>query len=828
MRRFVYFFILLTLLSPFSAFSQAWVQGRVTGPDGKALEFVNVGILNASTPVGTTSDFKGWYRLQIPKELLLDSVRLRFSFTGFETVEFSLFPRHGQTLQQDCRLRTSTTTLQEVSVVDDRSRQTSFTHIDVQKLQNAVGPNNGVESLLKTLPDVNSNNEMSSQYSVRGGSFDENLVYINDIEVYRPMLVRSGQQEGLSIINSDMVDHILFSPGGFDASYGDRLSSALDITYGRPSAFRAQLSASLLGGSAFAEGTLGSRFAYSVGFRHHNNSYLFSSLDTKGQYHTSYTDLQAFLSYTVSSALDVSLLAIVSRNIYGLVPESQTTTFGSFMESLQLDIFFDGGEEDRYDTRLGALLFDLHPNDDNHIKFALSAQSITERECYDIQSQYWLYELGVGSEVGEVNRFDRGVGTFLEHARNSLQTHIFALDIKGTHNARLGQWSWGVKGQLEKVSDHVREWKWVDSAGYALPTTHSLPGSDLDPHSPLLQLFCSAANQVTTLRTSAFAQRELKFFSRHDHQFKFVAGIRGQYYRQFFDHLSTPAADTTSPNHQFLLSPRISLNLKPNWDSADMLFRLAGGVYQQAPFYREMRYIGGGLNTRIQAQTSYQATASLDWNFHLSDMPFKFTADIYYKYITHLIPYTIDNMRLRYDAHNNAVAYAAGISLRLNGELLPGLESWASLSLMQTQEDILGDNLGWIRRPTDQRFSFKMFFQDNLPSMPWWKMSLNFLFGSRLPVTFPYQQDRSAEFHLPSYFRVDWGNTVCFSQIKAFQHSRLFRFFDDIQLGIEVFNLFNYHNVISFIWVADYENTYYPVPNYLTARQVNLKLTLVF
>ena len=352
--------------------------------------------------------------------------------------------------------------------------------------------------------------------------------------------------------------------------------------------------------------------------------------------------------------------------------------------------------------------------------------------------------------------------------------------------------------------------------------------ADLDPHSPLLQLFCSAANQVTTLRTSAFAQRELKFFSRHDHQFKFVAGIRGQYYRQFFDHLSTPAADTTSPNHQFLLSPRISLNLKPNWDSADMLFRLAGGVYQQAPFYREMRYIGGGLNTRIQAQTSYQATASLDWNFHLSDMPFKFTADIYYKYITHLIPYTIDNMRLRYDAHNNAVAYAAGISLRLNGELLPGLESWASLSLMQTQEDILGDNLGWIRRPTDQRFSFKMFFQDNLPSMPWWKMSLNFLFGSRLPVTFPYQQDRSAEFHLPSYFRVDWGNTVCFSQIKAFQHSKLFRFFDDIQLGIEVFNLFNYHNVISFIWVADYENTYYPVPNYLTARQVNLKLTLVF
>lgn len=818
--------LLLLALAPISASAQAYVQGRVTGADGKALEFVNVGLTDAATPVGTTTDFKGWYRLTVPKELLSDSITLRFSFTGFEPVQVRLRPQQGQTLTHDCQLLSSATNLKEVSVVDDRSRQTTFTHIDVQKLESTVGPAGGVESLLKTLPDVNSNNEMSSQYSVRGGSFDENLVYINGVEIYRPMLVRSGQQEGLSIINADMVDHILFSPGGFDASYGDRMSSALDITYGRPSAFKARLSASLLGGSAFAEGTLGERFAYSVGFRHHNNQYLFSSLDTKGQYKTSYTDIQALLSYTLSEALDVSLLVIGTRNVYGLVPESQTTTFGSFMESLELDIYFDGSEEDRYNTTLGALLFDFHPDDDNHIKFSASAQSIGERECYDIQSQYWLYELGVGQSAGEVNRFDRGVGTFLEHARNYLQTRIFTLDAKGAHNALLGQWSWGLKGQLEQVSDRVREWKWVDSAGFSMPTTHIQPGLDTVPHNPILQLFSSASNQVTTLRTSGFVQRELRFYTRHDDLFKLVAGLRGQYYRQRFDRLSNTPDD--SPNQQFLFSPRLSLNYKPNWDSVDMLFRLAGGVYQQAPFYREMRYLGGSLNTRIKAQTSYQVTGTFDWNFHIAEMPFKFTADLYYKYITDLIPYTIDNMRLRYDAQNNAVGYAAGVSLRLNGELIPGLESWASMSIMKTQEDIEGDGLGWINRPTDQRFSFKMFFQDRLPSMPWWKMSLNFLFGSRLPVTFPYQKDRSTEFHLPNYFRVDWGNTVQFSQIEKFKHWKLFRVVDDIQLGVEVFNLFNYRNVISFIWVSDYENTYYPVPNYLTARQVNVKLTVLF
>lgn len=814
-------------LSVDEVMAQVVLSGKVTNADdGKPIEFANVGIVGLSK--GTTTNARGVFEIKLP---LADSVTLRFSFTGFESRNVVVFPRlmakDPGSAHLDVELHASATLLKEVAISDDGSRSTGFTHIDVARIDASVAPNNGVESILKTLPDVSSNNEMSSQYSVRGGSFDENLVYINGVEVFRPMLIRSGQQEGLSIINPDMVDHLYFSPGGFDVTYGDKISSALDISYSRPTEFKNKVSASFLGATASSQGAFGEKWAYSAGLRYHSNRYLFSSLDTKGAYHTAYFDFQGVLWYKASDVLDLSLLLVSTQNRYGLVPESQTTTFGSFMQSLELDVFFDGQEEDRYRTNLAALTLTFAPSQSAQLKWTTSFQSNVETENYDIQSQYWLYELGMGSDAS-VNKFDRGVGTFLEHARNSLSTTIFNSQLRGFFLRPNGNLRVGIDVQYESVYDRLKEWKWVDSAGFAMPTSHLIPAvEDTLPLNPLLQRFANADNHVSNLRGLAFVQRELNFTTAHSHQLSLVAGLRVQCYSSSFEsqNLRESASELDSKTN-LLASPRLSFNFQPAGRS--MWFRLAAGVYQQPPLYRELRFADGALNPHVAPQTSYQTSATFDWDLSLWEKPFRLTTDVYYKYISDLIPYTIDNLRIRYDAQNSAVGYATGVSLRLNGEFVKGLESWASLSVMKTQEDILGDGLGWIDRPTDQRFSFKLFFQDYLPSLPWWRMSLNFSYGTGVPVTFPFQSDRTVTHRLPSYFRVDWGNTLQLSKFERLKHWSLFRFFDDILLSVEVFNLFNYHNVVSYIWVSDYDNIYYPVPNYLTARQLNLKLTLVF
>lgn len=811
---FVLFLLLLGTLAPLRG--QSVLEGRVADTAGAPVPFAHVGVVSAPQPYGVVTDDGGRFRLAVKEA---DSVTLRITCVGFEPQQARLLPAAG-ILRLDVVLRPSANRLSEVVVSDDRLRTSAFTQINIQRIENTVGPNDGVEALIKTLPDVVSNNELSSQYSVRGGSFDENLVYINGVEIYRPQLIRSGQQEGMSIINPDLVDHVLFSPGGFDASCGDKLSSALDITYSRPVCRRHRVSLSLLGGSLSAQGRIKDRFSYGVGFRLHNNRYLFKSLDTEGNYTSSYFDLQGVFGYRLSDHFDLSLLTVWTRNRYGLVPSSRTTTFGSFMQSLELEVFFDGKEEDRYGTLLGALSLDYHDDDGLFLRLTASAQGNREQECYDIQSQYWLYEVGAGEGGSDTNRFDRGVGTFLEHARNALDVRVYAAELKGTKYAPLGAWNFGAKFQAEQVSDRMREWKWVDSAGYSFPTTHPVPGlSDTVVLAPLLQLFCNADNSLLTLRGMAYAQREASLTTRREGVFKLVAGVRlHQYGSRTYDSLLSS---------QFLCSPRLSVNYKPH-TRQDILFRIAGGVYQQPAFYRELRRLDGSLCAGLPAQSSYQAAGTFDWNTRISDKPFRLTADIYYKYITHLVPYTIDNLRIRYNPDAEAVGYAAGVSLRVNGDFVEGLESWASLSWMKTQEDILGDGLGWLSRPTDQRFSFKLFLQDYIPTIPWWRMSLNFLYGTGTPVTFPYQKDRSVEHRLPPYFRVDWGNTMQLTRFRSIRHSAVGRIFDELSIGVEVFNLFNYHNVVSYIWVADYDNIYYPVPNYLTARQVNLKLTATF
>ena len=813
---FITLLALLPLLSP-TLRAQGTLQGNVHTTEGDPIPYATVGLLNTPKPQGTTTDSRGRFSLTVAAE---DSVTLRVSCTGFESEERRLLVAKGETLQVDVVLNPSAKQLSTVTVSDDRIRNSSFTQIDIQRIENNVGPSGSVEAVIKTLPDVNSNNELSSQYSVRGGSFDENLVYINGIEIYRPQLVRSGQQEGLSIINPDLVDHLVFSPGGFDATYGDRMSSVLDIIYSRPMERRFKASLSLLGGSATAVGTVGNHFSYGVGVRHHSNRYLFKSMDTEGNYSTSYTDLQAILRYRVNDSLDLSLLTVWTNNVYGLVPYSRTTTFGTFNQSLKLNVYFDGLEDDRYRTLLGAFTLNYHPNDDFQLLWINSALANREQENFDIQSQYWLYAIGVGENAGDTNQFDQGVGTFLEHARNRQNMAIYASELKMVRYALLGSWAFGLKAQLEHTTGSLREWKWVDSADYSYPTDHHLPGvDDTAVFNPALQFFCNAAGSVQTLRGSGYVQRDINLFTRHDDLFKITAGLRGQYY--------TTSSDSLHLNSQFLLSPRLSASYKPH-AGPDLLYRLVAGLYQQPTLYRELRNPDGTLCSGVPAQRSYLASASVDWNFRLWNKPFRLTADLYYKYITNLIPYTIDNLRLRYNPGVPAVGYATGASLRINGDFVPGLESWASLSVMKTQEDILNDNLGWINRPTDQRFSFKIFLQDYIPSLPWWRMSLSFIYGTRVPTTYPYQTDRSIERYLPPYFRADWGNTIQLTRFERIHRSRIGQLFDDLSVSVEVFNLFNYHNVVSFIWVADYTNYYWAVPNYLTARQLNVKLSATF
>lgn len=813
MKRFV-FYLVLTLI-PLLAAGQGVVEGVVTdAKSGAPLEFVNVGIPGRQT--GTVTNAKGFYRLELKGD---DSATVRFSFTGYEAAQFRV--KRGERTELDVRLKPVATQLQAVEVSDEKTRQSTFTQIEVSKLDDAVGPTGGVEGVIKLLPDVQSNNELSSQYSVRGGSFDENLVYINNIEIFRPMLIRSGQQEGMSIINPDLVDFILFSPGGFDATYGDKLSSVLDITYLRPQEFKGKVSASLLGATATVQGRAGERLSYAAGLRRHSNQYLLGSMDTRGSYTTAYTDFQALLGYKVNDRLDLGVLAVWTRNVYGLVPESRTTAFGSAMQpGMEIDIYFDGQEQDRYNTLLGAFSADWRPNEDWRVKSHLAFQHINESERYDVQSQYWLYQIATGESTDDTTRFNRGVGTFLEHARNRLTTDIATFDLRANRYAKLGSWDMGLKLQLENIDDHLREWKWVDSSGYTLPT-HMLPFGDTAnyPVPPVLQLFANSANTMQTLRAAAFLQRELDFLTRRGSDIKVLLGIRGQVYGGQMN------GESYGP--KWMVSPRASVNYKPPLKH-DLLFRLAAGIYTQAPFYREYRRDDGSLCTDLDPQTSYQLTGTTDWRFRLWDKPFTLTADLYGKYITDLIPYTVDNLRLRYMPDQKAVGYAVGLSFRLNAQLIEGLESWASLSIMQTQEDIEGDSLGWLYRPTDQRLSFKLFLQDNVPDMPWWRMSLNLVFATGTPIAIPFGDNGGDQLRLPSYYRIDWGNTIRLSQFEGLKYKKLFRIVDDIQIGLEVFNLFNFRNVVSYLWVADIDNLPRRVPNYLTARQLNLKITVLF
>ena len=819
---------------------QATLQGNVTNEKGKPLELVNVSILGL--PGGTATDQRGDYTLRVPAD---ENLRIIFSFIGFESLEKKARLSPGESLIINAALAPSAEMLPDITIQDERIRNTNLQRIDPKSVTVIPTVTGSVESLIKTLPGVASNNELSSQYSVRGGNFDENLVYVNDIEIYRPFLIRSGQQEGMSFLNSDLTASILFSAGGFDAKYGDKMSSALDIKYKRPQEFGGSVTASLLGATAHLEGVdKSNRFSYLAGVRYKSNQYLLKGLETKGDYQPVFFDVQTLLRYQLSEKLELSFLGNYADNKFELIPTTRETNFGTISEAKRLTVYFDGRETDQYKTYLGALKLIYNPTKQTQLNFITSAFNSDESETFDIQGQYWIgrVQSGLGqSDFGEVVSTD-GVGTFLNHARNYLNATVVTAEHRGSWESASSYLTWGVKYQHEVIDDELHEWELIDSAGFTLPHPPDNIGSPFQPVTPLTMNFFAASDvRLSSNRYSGFIQNTWNL-GDNSRDFAVTAGVRSQYWDY---------------SEEFLVSPRASLSYHPKW-THDILFRLAAGYYYQPAFYRELRNFDGSIVAGQKAQKSIHLVGGADWNLTIWGRPFKFITEVYYKFLDDLIPYEVDNVRIRYYANERARGYATGIDMKINGEFVPGIESWASLSVMKTQEDIHGDfyyqyfnaegepsgsgsapnpeeavnekvEPGYIPRPTDQRVRFSMFFQDYLPMNPTYKMHLALYFGSSLPFGPPKSQRYQQTFRMPPYRRVDIGfSKQLIGDHTSFKEGNPLGHLKSMWLSLEIFNILQVNNTISYLWITDVSGLKYAVPNFLTPRQVNLKLVVQF
>jgi len=818
--------ILIVILTSSANFifsqEKARIFGKITDSNGTPLEFVNVGIYDLNTPIGAFTDKNGKYTLTIPANI---KVTLVVSFTGFETEKTNIQLLSGENKEINFRLKDNITQLPEFIIKDKSIRTTGFNRLDPKNVTQLPSVSGGVEALIKLMPGVSSNNELSSQYNVRGGNYDENLVYVNDIEIYRPFLVRSGQQEGLSFINSDMVSSILFSAGGYDAKYGDKMSSVLDIKYKQPTSFAGNASLSLLGGALQLEGiAMNSRLGYLLGIRQKSNQYVLGSLETKGEYRPSFTDIQSYFAYTFSDKTELSFLGNMSRNIYNLVPQNRETDFGTVNQALRLKIYFDGQEVDKFETYFGALSIKQNINENFQLKNTISVFSSIEKETFDIQGQYWLYQLEVDFGKDEFGQevFNRGIGTYIDHARNYLQATVLNFEHRGIYNQKNHLFQWGIKYQREIINDKLNEWKLVDSSGYSLPNGPDSIGSNQPPkYFPELQNVYRTNNDIGSNRITGYLQDSWSI-DKDSNRLNLTYGVRFSYW---------------DLNKEFLISPRATLSYKPKWEK-DIVLRISSGMYYQTPFYRELRNKHGIVNNEIKSQNSIHIVTGVDWNLKIWDRPFKFISEVYYKFLSNLITYEVDNVRIRYSALNNAKGYAKGIDFRLNGEFVKGIESWASLSLLQTEEDIENDSYydakgkkiepGYIPRPTDQRLTFSLYFQDYLPRNPNIKMHLNLVFGTSLPFGPPNSERYKQILRMPTYRRVDIGSSFLLKGEKTRNNSFILKHVKTLWLSVEVFNLLQVSNTISYIWVSDITNRQYAVPNYLTPRQLNIKLVTSF
>jgi hypothetical protein len=777
-------------------------------------------VISASNKT-TTSDATGFYVLEVSAN---KPVTVVFSHVSFKKITLIQTFSSNEDFEFNPVMNDVAEQMQEVTITKNkRDRIEGIANIDPATIRKIPGANAGVENVLKTFAGVNGNNELSTQYSVRGGNYDENLVYVNEIEVYRPFLIRSGQQEGLSFTNTDLTENVDFSAGGFQAKFGDKLSSVLDITYRIPKKFGVAAEASFLGGSLALDAvSKNQKWTGIAGVRYRDNSLLVNSQETQSNFRPTFADVQTYITFTPSTKWRWSFLGNISQNKYQFQPLTRQTNFGTIDDPIALSIFYQGQENDEYTTYFGALKSVYEVSENFTLKLISSLYHTTEQEYFDILAQYSLGEVdgSLGSEnLGSVT-FSEGVGTQLNHARNNLDALIFNGEVKGINKIQNNTIEWGFKYTREDIRDRVVEWEVIDSAGFSLnPPKFVFPNNQpaqpyIGPLIPFQNV--RATNFVTIDRFSGYAQWSNKG-KLGSADIWYNAGVRG--------HQWSVSGTGLKNSSQFVFSPRASISIKPDWQK-DMVFRISGGVYHQPPFYRELRDLTGTVIPDVKAQQSIHLVLSNDFSFKMWNRPFKLISELYYKSITDVNPYTLENVRIRYAANNDAIAFAQGLDVRLNGEFVPGTESWLSFGYMKTEENIA--NRGFIARPTDQRLKFGALFQDYMPNIPSVKVYLNIVYNTGLPGGSPsYADVYEFQSRLRDYRRADAGFSYVLTENNANRPEKHWlKKFEDLSLGFEIFNLFNNQNAITNTWVRDvYTKNQYGVPNYLTTRVFNVKLT---
>ncbi|MDE5840127.1 MAG: TonB-dependent receptor [Muribaculaceae bacterium] len=774
------------------------ISGKVIDQEDKPVEFATVQI--KGTAIGTNTDLEGKYSLSVAEK---DTIVISYSCIGFKTVDRSLIDAKGD-VTLNIRLYTDTKLLEEVQVEGFRSNINGMQTFDTESFRLSPDASGGsVEAVLATMPGVNSNNEMTSQYSVRGGTFDENSVYINGVEIYRPQLMKSGQQEGLSIINPDMVGSLKFSSGGFPARYADKMSSVLDISYKDPEAFELRASGSLMGAS-LALGLNSGKVSMLHGVRFKKNNSLLSSLETRGEYDPSYFDYQTNMTFKTSEKFQINFLGNIALNNYNFTPTDRETTFGTSENAKSFKVYFDGQEKDKFQTFLGAVNLTYKKNRASSFSFGLSGFMTDELVSYDISGEYWLNQAGTGGEDGIGGEL--GVGKYMEHARNRLKASVVQGILKGTTRIKNNNITYGVTYQHETFRDRSKEWEWRDSAGYSLPT---------QPEGVHLIYNLSSRQDMQANRIAAFAEDAL-YFETSKAYITLNAGVRFSYW---------------DFNREFLVSPRANISIAPVSNN-QLTFRAAVGLYYQSPFYKEYRAtvtdeLGNGfiqLNRNIKSPQSLQFIIGSDYIFRAMNRPFKLTGEAYFKALSRLISYEYDNLKVEYSGINDSKGHIMGLDMKLFGQFVEGSDSWISFSLMNTQQTLNGVKTPL---PSDQRYSVGLFFTDYFPKFPKLKFSLRGIFSDGLTMTAPHVSRSEDYFRAPAYKRVDIGFSyrLVGNDKDGVRPYNIWRHFKDISVALDVFNLFDISNVSGYYWVTDVNGIKYAVPNYLTRRQFNLRLS---
>lgn len=813
--RILYFCLVLALsMIPVLGVAQpfGYLQGIVQDNHGEPVEFVNIGVLN-DPDFGTTTNSNGFFLLRIPAKKQL---HIAFTFVGYKPVKHTITINTNDTVNWHITINKEASTLPLVTVKSEHTDKPSTFTIKPEDVEYIPLPGGSFESILKTigLGVSTAGGELSSQYSVRGGNYDENLVYVNDFEIYRPFLVRSGQQEGLSFINPDMVRKVEFSSGGFEARFGDKLSSVLDVHYKKPDSLRASVGLSLLGASAHLEGrTSDLRLSYLLGVRQKSNRYLLSSLNTKGDYNPSFTDVQVLVNYAVDENWEFEFIGNLAHNKYQFEPRSSVTSIGTVDNVKELEVFFEGQESDAFQSMMGGLSA-TYVTDSNRLrlKWLASVFRTTESETFDIIGDYFLYQVesDLGSKEFGERKFGLGYGTFHDYARNYLTAQVANLSHKGYWLGKKQFIEWGAGLQYEVINDELNEWERIDSALYTLPYSTS---------EVLVWDVLKTKIDLASGRLTGYLQDTWILSADSTLDMNLTAGVRSQYWNL---------------NKEWLISPRVQFSMKPGWENP-VIFKAAAGLYQQAPFYRELRNNKGVINESLKAQKSWQVVLGTDYIFKAWQREFRLISEIYYKQLWDLVPYDVEDVKIRYYGENLARGYATGIDMRLHGQFVKDAESWISVSVMKTQEDIEGDtyldedsnlvDIGYLNRPTDQRVNVGILFQDYLPRNENFKMHLNLLFGTGLPFSAPRSVRFRNAFRIPPYRRVDIGfSALLFDGKKELREKSIFRHFRSLWASLEVFNLLQIENTVSHIWVKDNTNTYYPFENYLTSRRINLRI----